>query len=251
MISGFTMNVADHIIQLVKKKPLHFSLLDPDKQEPRLAGKLAKLVTEAGSSAIMVGGSTLQTQSQVDATVRMIKQHSELPVVLFPSGARFLSQYADAVFFMSLLNSRNLDFVIREHVKGSSFVKESGLEPISMGYVIVEPGMTVGKVGEADLIKREDVKTAVGYALAAQYLGMSFFYLEAGSGADHPISNDMITAVKKNLDIPVLVGGGIRDAETAYEKTQAGADIIITGTTLEKEQNLKTKLKEIITAIEG
>ena len=173
-----------------------------------------------------------------------------MPVILFPSGAKFLSKYADAVFFMSLLNSRNLDYVIREHVKGAHFVKQSGLEPISMGYVIVEPGMMVGKIGEADLIKKDDVETAVGYALASQYLGMKFFYLEAGSGAHFPASNEMISAVKKNIDIPLVVGGGIRDEQTAREKAQAGADIIITGTTLEKEKNLEKTLTNIINAIE-
>ena len=225
-------------------------MLDPDKQKPEVAGEIARTVTGAGSSAIMVGGSTISSQEQVDITVKAIKENSELPVILFPSGAKFLSKYADAVFFMSLLNSRNLDYVIREHVKGAHFVKQSGLEPISMGYVIVEPGMMVGKIGEADLIKKDDVETAVGYALASQYLGMKFFYLEAGSGAHFPASNEMISAVKKNIDIPLVVGGGIRDEQTAREKAQAGADIIITGTTLEKEKNLEKTLTNIINAIE-
>jgi len=245
------MTIAEDIIKKVKKKPLHFSLLDPDKQSPRMTGSLAKTATDAGSSAIMVGGSTLSSQKQVDEAVKAIKGNTDLPIILFPSGARFLSRYADAVFFMSLLNSRNLDYVIREHVKGASFVKLSGLEPISMGYVIVEPGMTAGRIGEADLIKKDDVKSAVGYALAAQYLGMKFFYLEAGSGAPHSVSNEMITAVKKNIDIPLIVGGGIRDVKTAREKACAGANIIITGTTLEKEKNLKQALSDIIHAIEG
>jgi len=192
----------------------------------------------------------LFSQKQVDETVKAIKKNSILPVILFPSGAKFLSKYADAVFFMSLLNSRNLEYVIREHVKGAPFVKHSGIEPISMGYVIVEPGMTAGKMGEADLIKKDDIETAVGYALASQYLGMKFFYLEAGSGAPYPVSNEMIKAIKQSIDIPLLVGGGIRDVETAREKTRAGADIIITGTTLEKEKNLKQTLTDIIQAIE-
>ncbi len=245
------MTIAEGIIKKAKKKPLHFSLLDPDKQSPKEAGSLAKIATEAGSSAIMVGGSTLSSQKQVDEAVKSIKENTDLPVILFPSGAKFLSKYADAVFFMSLLNSRNLDYVIREHVKGAPFVKLSGLEPISMGYVIVEPGMTAGRIGEADLVKKDDIETAVGYALAAQYLGMKFFYLEAGSGATYPVSNEMIAAVKKNINVPLLIGGGIRDEKTAREKARAGANIIITGTTLEKEKNLKQALSDIIDAIEG
>ena len=244
------MTIARDIIEKTKKKALHFSLLDPDKQKPKVAGSIAKISEESGSSAIMVGGSTLISPTQVDETVKAIKDESNLPVILFPSGAKFLSKYADAMFFMSLLNSHNLDYVIREHIKGAPFVKRLGLEPISMGYVIIEPGMTAGRIGEVDLVKRTDIDTAVGYALASQYLGMSFFYLEAGSGAANPVSNDMISSVKKNLGIPLIVGGGIRDAKIAQEKTHAGADIIITGTTLEKERNLKQALTDIISAIE-
>jgi phosphoglycerol geranylgeranyltransferase len=244
------MSIADTIITQTRTKKLHFALLDPDKQSPEAAGEIAETVTAAGSNAVMVGGSTLLSQQQVDDTVRAIKSHTDLPVILFPSGAQFLSRYADAVFFMSLLNSRNLDYVIREHVKGGMFVKRSGLEPISMGYVIVEPGMTAGRIGEADLIQRDDLDTAVGYALATEFLGMRFFYLEAGSGAPTPISNEMIQAVKQHASIPLIVGGGIRDPQTAQEKTRAGADIIITGTALEKEKNLKKTITAIIAAIQ-
>jgi len=244
------MSIAKDITKTIGKKKLHFSLLDPDKQDPEIAGSIAKTAEETGSSAIMVGGSTLVSQEQVDKTVKAIKKQSKLPVILFPSGAKFLSKYADAVFFMSLLNSKNLEYVIREHVKGAPFVKNTGIEPISMGYVIVEPGMTAGRIGQVDLVKKDDIETAVGYALAAQYLGMDFFYLEAGSGAPTPVSNEMISAVKKSIDIPLIVGGGIRSAKTAKEKARAGADIVVTGTKLEKEKNLKEALKNIIKSIE-
>ena len=245
------MTIAQRIRKQSQKKKLHFALLDPDKQPPKVAGSIAQIVTDAGSSAIMVGGSTLLSQQQVDETVQAIKKNSDLPVILFPSGAKFLSKYADAIFFMSLLNSNNLGYVIREHVKGAPFVKHSGLEPLSMGYVIVEPGMTAGRVGQAELIKRDDVHTAVGYALAAEYLGMKFFYIEAGSGAPTPVPTDMIQAVKTNTSIPLLVGGGIRNPQVAKEKARAGADIIITGTAIEKDKEFKTTLAEIIAAIEG
>ena len=243
------MSIAKDITKMSRKKKLHISLLDPDKQKPKVAGEIARAVEEAGSSAIMVGGSTLVSQKQVDETVKAIKEQSNLPVILFPSGAKFLSKYADAVFFMSLLNSRNLDFVIREHVKGAPFVKNSGIEPISMGYVIVEPGMTAGRIGEVDLIEKDDIETAVCYALASQYLGMDFFYLEAGSGSPTPVSNEMISAVKKSISIPLVVGGGIRDASTAREKAKAGADVVVTGTKLEEEKNLKKVLFDIIKSL--
>ena len=243
--------IGDYIINLVRKKKVHFSLLDPDKQSSQVAGRIAEEVTAAGSSAIMVGGSTLVDPRQVDATVQVIKEHSDLPVILFPSSARFLSKYADAVFFMSLLNSRNLDFVIREHVKGSLVIRDFGIEPISMGYVIVEPGMTAGRIGEADLIKSDDIDTAVGYALASEYLGMRLFYLEAGSGATAAVSNEMITAVKQSAKVPLVVGGGIRDEHTALEKVKSGADVIVTGTALEQDPEAYDTLKRIIQIIEA
>lgn len=244
------MSIAKDIISKCKKKTLHFSLLDPEDQTPEEAANLAEIAEVVGSSAMMVGGSTLSSSKQVDETVKAIKAKTSFPVILFPSGAKFLSRYADGIFFMSLLNSRDLDFVIREHVQGAPFIKKVGLEPISMGYLIVEPGMTAGKKGKTDLVKRDDIKTAVGYGLASQFLGMNFFYLEAGSGAPAPVSNKMISAVKKNVDIPLIVGGGIRDAKTAKKKASAGADIIVTGTTFEKDKNLKKTLSEIIKAIE-
>ena len=151
---------------------------------------------------------------------------------------------------MSLLNSNNLDYVIREHVRGAHFIKNSHIEPISMGYVIVEPGMTVGRVGDVDLVKKDDFDTAIGYALSAQYFGMDFFYLEAGSGSDSPIPDSMIKKVKESIDIPLIIGGGICEASIAKNKALAGADIIVTGTTLEKEENLGKKLSAIIKALE-
>jgi phosphoglycerol geranylgeranyltransferase len=243
------MSILNYINKSIKNKKIHFSLIDPDKQDPGVAGSLAKIAEDSGSSAIMIGGSTIKSQKQVDETVKSIKKNCNLPTILFPSGARYLSNYADAVFFMSLLNSKNLNYIIGEHVKGAFFIKNSNIEPISMGYVIVEPGMTVGRIGEVDLIKRNDIKTAVGYALSAQYLGMDFFYLEAGSGAKESIPDNMIREVKNNIDIPLIVGGGIRDFNTAKAKALAGADIIVTGTTLEKEINLKKTLNEIIKAL--
>lgn len=240
------MTLTEIIKAQVQEGPLHFSLIDPDKQSPAEAGILASQAEEAGSTAIMVGGSTLLSQKQVDDTVKMIKKNSTLPIILFPSAAKFLSQYADAVFFMSLLNSRNLDYVIREHVKGAPFIKHTDIEPISMGYLIIEPGMTAGKKGEVDLVKRDDIKTAVGYALSAEYLGMDFFYLEAGSGAPQPVSDEMITAVKQNISIPLCVGGGIRSVKTVKQKVMAGADIIVTGTALEKEEDVKQTLGAMI-----
>lgn len=244
------MRVIDYILQELKEHALHFSLIDPEKQSPEDAGRMARVAERAGSTAIMVGGSTIPEQRLVDDTVKEIKSSSSLPVILFPCGAGFLSRYADAVFFMSLLNSRNPRYIIREQAEGSLIVKEFGLEPIPMGYIVVEPGMRAGEVGEADLIKRNDLLTATKYALAAQYLGMRFVYLEAGSGAKESVPNEMIVHVKKNIDIPLIIGGGIRDPATAREKAMAGADIIVTGTALE-ELFFEKRLSSIVKTIKG
>ncbi|MCD6571726.1 MAG: geranylgeranylglyceryl/heptaprenylglyceryl phosphate synthase [Thermoplasmata archaeon] len=242
------MGTMDYITKKLKETPLHFTLIDPEKQTPEKAGKTAKIAENAGTDLIMVGGSTISSQQMVDETVLKIKENTSLPVVLFPTAAKYLSKHADAIFFMSLLNSKNIRHVIREHVFGSLIVREYGLEPLPMGYIVTEPGMKVAEIGEAEIIKRDDIKTAMGYALAAEYLGMKLVYLEAGSGAPYPASNDMIKKVKEIIKIPLIVGGGIRNADTAREKIKAGADIIVTGTIIEGE-NMEEKLKEIIKAI--
>ena len=242
------METMNYITKKLKENPLHFTLIDPEKQAPEKAGKTAKIAEKAGTDLIMVGGSTITSQQMVDETVVKIKENTSLPVVLFPTAAKYLSKHADAIFFMSLLNSKNIRHVIREQALGSLIVREYGLEPLPMGYIVIEPGMKVAEIGEAEIIKRDDIRTAIGYALAAEYLGMKLVYLEAGSGAPYPVSNDMINKVKETIKIPLIVGGGIRNADTAREKIKAGADIIVTGTITE-EENMEEKLKEIIRAI--
>jgi phosphoglycerol geranylgeranyltransferase len=151
---------------------------------------------------------------------------------------------------MSMVNSESVDWIIGEQVKGSLITKKLGLEPISMGYIIVEPGMKVGEVGRAVPIKRDDLKGAMSYALACEYLGMSFVYLEAGSGADRPVPPAMIKAVKEILSVPLIVGGGIRTPEAAEAARLAGADAIVTGTFVERCSD-DSELKNVIRASKG
>lgn len=242
------MHVQNYIKEQLKKGTLHFALIDPERQDPKDAGRMARIAEEAGSSAIMVGGSTISSPSVVDDTIKEIKKQVDLPVIIFPSSSKCISRYADAIFFMSLLNSRNPDYLIEEQAKGSLLIKKFNIEPIPLGYIVVEPGMEVGKVGEANLIGRDDCDRAIRYALAAQYLGMSFVYLEAGSGANEAVPDEMIRSVKKHIDIPLIVGGGIKEGRTAIEKAKAGADIIVTGSILEKDKN---SIFEIVNSIKG
>jgi phosphoglycerol geranylgeranyltransferase len=223
------------LLKVMKEKGIaHLTLIDPDpvKQTSEAAGKIAKLAETAGSNGIMVGGST--AFGIIDETIQTIKRQVDIPVILFPGNVSGLSQYADAVFFMSLLNSRKTYWIIGAHTLAIRFIRGYNLEPISMGYLIVEPGGTAGYIGDARLIPRDKPEIALGYALAAQYIGYQFVYLEAGSGADNAVPLPMIKAVSSQLDIPLAVGGGIYTPEQAAEVSAAGADIIVQGTIIER-----------------
>jgi len=244
------VNVKDYIYERVKKGTMHMTLLDPAKQTPERAADMAAVAQDMGTDAIMVGGSTDVTQDNLDATILAIKSKCSLPVIYFPSGAHAISRHADAMYFMSMLNSVNVNHVVGEQVKGAPIVKMLGIEPLSMGYIIVEPGMKVGEVGMARPIPRSELKMAVAYALATEYMGMQLVYLEAGSGAPEPVPYEMIAAVKKNVSIPLIIGGGIRDPQTAEKVRLAGADVVVTGTVVENS-DLGDDLRKLIKAAKG
>jgi len=166
---------------------------------------------------------------------RAIKRSVAIPAIIFPEGPGSLTPDADAVLFMSLLNSRNLDLVIRTHARSATAVRRMGLEAIPMGYLVIAPGMRVGEVGAVDAVLREDLGGATGYSLAAELLGMRFVYLEAGSGAPAPVPVDMVRAVREVLSIPLIVGGGIRSGPEAKAILEAGANVLVTGTITEEE----------------
>src|SRR6266480_2750913 len=227
------VNVYESILERRRKGPLHMTLLDPDKQAPAEAAALSSEAAAVGTDAIMVGGSTGVTQNQVDATVLAIKEAAKVPVILFPASAANLSPQADALYFMSLLNSRDPRLIIGEQRLAAPVVRAWGLETIPMAYLVVEPGMRAGEVGDAELISRKNPTVAVQYALAAQLLGMKLVYLEAGSGAPEPVPDRLIHAVREAIEIPLVVGGGIRTPGAAKAAIRAGADIVVTGTIVE------------------
>lgn len=226
------------------------TLLDPDKQSVEEAAKIAVMCKEAGTDAIMIGGSTGITSDNLDATAVAIKKATGLKVIYFPAGPHALSKECDAIYFMSMVNSTDLKMVIGAQVYTSLIVKKMGVEPLSMGYIIIEPGMKVAEVGKAVPIKRDDLKSAMSYALACEYLGMRFVYLEAGSGADRPVPPEMIRAVKDTIKVPLIIGGGIRTPEAAEAARMAGADIIVTGTFVEQCSD-KNVLRSVIHAAKG
>jgi len=240
--------VFQSIIKKLKTEKLHFTLIDPDKQKN--IEEVAKIADKSGTDAFMVGGSSSTVILKLDAAIKKIKEISKKPVILFPSSHAGISKYADAIFFMSLLNSRNTTYLIDEQVKGAPLIKAYNIEPIPMAYLIFESGNTCASqfVSDAKLLPSDKPEFAVAYSLAAQYMGMKLIYLEAGSGAKIPISNKVISAVKENVSIPIIVGGGLRNKEIVREKLNAGADIIVTGNI--NENNLK-KMEEIIKEIKN
>jgi len=241
------MGVYEYILEKRRERPLHFTLIDPDEQEPEEAGEIAKTVVEYGTDAIMVGGSGVDRES-TDKTVLAIKRNVNVPVIIFPGNISDISPHADAIFFMTLLNSRSRYWLSLAQALGAFYVKKCGIEPIPMGYIIVESGTksSVEFYGDANTIPRNKPKIAAAFALAAQYMGMKLVYLEAGSGAQKPVPPEMVSYVKKCIDIPLVVGGGIRDEKTARTLVKAGADIIVTGTVVEENTE---KVKEIIKGV--
>ena len=245
------MTVMQNLRDMIAKEgTLHMALIDPDKQSPEDAGKIAARMLEAGTDAVLIGGSTGVTNENLSSTTLAIKEASGLPVIHFPGSASALSKDVDAILFMSMLNSTDVNWIIGAQVYAAPILKKMGIETIPMGYVIVEPGMKVGEVGKADCIKRDDIKRAVSYALACQMLGMDMVYFEAGSGAYRPVPPEMIRAIKEAIDIPLIIGGGIRTPEAAAAAREAGADIIVTGTLLEQCSD-GSKLKAVVSAAKG
>ena len=230
---------------------IHLTLLDPENVSPNGATEISMEAEKAGTTAIMVGGSTVTDVTKVDSIVKAIKNSVKIPVILFPNNVTGVSRYADAIWFMSLLNSSNPYFIIGVQALASSLIKKYGLEPISMGYVIVGEGGAAGLIGEAHLVPYNKPKIAVAYALAAKYLGMHFVYLEAGSGATKPVPTEMIHAVKKASGIYLVVGGGIKTRSDAIKAVKSGADIIVTGTVVEEARFVKVELSEIVHSIKA
>ncbi len=228
----------------------HLTLIDPDSQSPQEAGRMALAASQGGTDAIMVGGSMGATGILLHETVAEIKRATGLPVILFPASAAGLCENADAVFFMSLLNSRSPSYLIENQALGAPLVMRYRLEALPMAYIIIEPGGTVGYVGDARLIPRKKPELALAYALAGKYLGMRLVYLEAGSGADAPVPASMVALAKRLLgDVLIIVGGGIRSGTAAAELVAAGADLIVTGTAVEKSQDVASFITELTSSI--
>jgi len=229
---------------------IHITLIDPEKVSTSGASHIAENSKKSGTAAIMIGGSTFVSQVHLDEVVQSIKSSVDIPTILFPNNITGISSYADAIWFMSLLNSVDPYFLIGAQILGAPLVRKYGLEPISMGYIIVGDGGTAGIVGKALSVPYSKPELAAAHALAGQYLGMRFIYLEGGSGAANPVPAEMISVVKHLVDVPLIVGGGIKTKEQAIAAASAGADIIVTGNVTETT-DAQQRISEIVTAIRG
>lgn len=227
---------------------IHLTLIDPEEVTASSASQLAKKVAAYKTTAIMVGGSTSTSTAHLNIVTKAIKRTVKIPIILFPNNVTGITKHADAIWFMSLLNSVDPYFLIGAQVLGAPLVKKYGLEALPLGYIIVGEGGTAGIVGRAVPIPYTKPELAAVHALAAQYFGMRFVYLEAGSGASQPVPATMIKTVKHTINIPLIVGGGIRSSEQAKTAVLAGADMVVTGNIVE-ETDARGKFEKLVTTI--
>ena len=235
--------------QLKKKNTLIFVLIDSEVSKNTDAVTLAKKVEKMGASAILVGGSSATDQMEMAKAVKTIKKSIKIPIILFPGNITGVVPGADAILFSSLLNSENPYFISQAQALGAPSVLKFGLEPLPTAYLIIGEGTSAWFFGSARGIPFDKPNIAAAYSLAAQFLGMRFVYLEAGSGAKSHVKPEMVKTVRKIFNGFLIVGGGIKDVKTATDLAKAGADALVIGTFLEKGGSLK-KLEQITKAIQ-
>ena len=244
------MNVYQSLLEKKKHGQKSFAILiDPDKITTASLNPLIDLALAAKADYFLVGGS-LVVSDNLDACILAIKAKCSIPTILFPGSPSQISRHADALLYLSLISGRNADLLIGQHVISAPFVKKSGLEIISTGYMVIDGGAptTVSYISNATPIPSDKADIALCTAMAGEMLGQKIIYMDAGSGARKAISEEMISLVSSNIEVPLVVGGGIRDAEKAYLNCKAGADIIVVGNAIEKDPAL---IKEISSAIHG
>lgn len=211
-------------------------LADPDKIAPAEMQYLARLCNDAGVDYLFVGGSLLMAH-QMDQCIQRFKSESDIPVVLFPGSPAQVTPFADALLYLSLISGRNPDLLIGQHVASAPIVKASGLEVISTGYIIVDGGVptTVSYMSNTAPLPADKPDIALCTAWAGELQGKHAIYLDAGSGAQQPVSEEMIRKVSNNISVPLIVGGGIRSPEKVYDNCRAGANIVVVGNAIERD----------------
>ncbi len=235
------MKTYNKLLKMAKERANYLCLIDPDKIDEKQAVQYAKTCEENGADGLLVGGSLMLTNN-FESNLKVIKGNVNIPVIIFPGIFNFVSKYADAILLLSVVSSRNPQMLIGEQVRAAPQIKQYNLEAIGTAYMLIDSGQntSVNFMSSSFPIPRTKNDIAVAHALASQYLGMKIIYLDAGSGAEYPVPDDMIREIKKNISLPVILGGGITNPKIAAQKAAAGADFIVTGNILEK--NLDSKL---------
>lgn len=221
-------------------------LIDPDKiDDAAQLEPLLRLAAEDCVDYIFVGGS-LVTTSNIGSVIKIIKENVSMPVVLFPGSALQIETTADAILFLSLISGRNPDLLIGQHVVAAPILKNSKLEVLPTGYILVNSGKTtsVAYISNTTPIPEDKYSLAACTAMAGEMLGLKLIYLDAGSGAEREVNQKMINTVKKSVDVPLIVGGGINTPQKALHALQAGADLIVIGNVLEKSPDLLTEISD-------
>ncbi len=231
-------------------RTLHMTLIDPDKAPRGNVAPLVRAAVDAGTDGILIGGSTGITQTQMDEAVEEAKRAGSTPVIIFPGSICQLSSKADAVLFLSVVNSVDPYFIVGAQVQAAPIIYRhfNNLEVISTAYLIVGDGGAAGYMGAARPIPYERHEVAAAYALASHYIGFMSLYLEAGSGARRPVNVEMLAAVRSVFPRVLFVGGGIRGEEEARALASVGPNVIITGTIAEEDPD---KLRRVIRAVKG
>lgn len=235
-----TINIYNRLLEQKRNQQKSFAvLIDPDKTDLASLPTLISVAKTSGVDYFFVGGS-LMIAPHLELLVQTIRQSCDIPVVLFPGSPAQITPAANALLYLSLISGRNPELLIGQHVVSAPIVKRSGLEIIPTGYVLIDGGAptTVSYISHSSPIPSNKNSLAVCTAMAGEMLGMKLIYLDAGSGANQPVSVSMINAVAGNIDIPLIVGGGINDPEKAYQICSAGADLIVVGTAIEKDPEL-------------
>jgi phosphoglycerol geranylgeranyltransferase len=233
------MKTYNLLLNIIKTRgAAYFVLIDPDKYEERKLSLFVKYCENAGVDGFFAGGSIL-LNNNFNECLRVIKENTSLPVIIFPGNINQVNASADAILFLSVISGRNPEDLIGKHVTAAPAIKNSGIEPIPTGYILIDSGaITAAQYVSGSLpIPADKPDIAAATALAGEYLGMKFIYLEAGSGASRAVPDKIVKAVSSYCSLPVIVGGGIKDPLTARQKVKSGAGIIVTGNFFEDENN--------------
>lgn len=218
-------------------------LLDPDKIDPTGMDETIKKLNSSMADLIFVGGSSVE-KKMTDSLVEKLKGLTSLPIVIFPGDYEQISSHADAVLFLSLISGRNPEYLINQQVKAVPYLQKSELEVIPTGYILIDGGKetAVQRVSDTVPIAAEHIEKITHTAVAGMYMGNKLIYLEAGSGALNPVNSDVIQAVRNSVDVPIIVGGGIRSAKELFEAYKNGADVAVIGTAFEDNNDFFTKI---------